>query len=150
MKMKSLGLVLLSMIVGDSCIHAARKPSKVGSAPVRKESNESQEKLRQLLTEIAGANIAQVKMLLEDESIKKVLNEHDGTFSPLGKVDQELEMNKRSSLAKNEKMARGKALTKIRQLLEEYGATMVFRSADTAEPIKKKRAASASSRAKKA
>lgn len=149
MKMKSLGLILLTMIVGDSCVHAARKPSRAG-APMRKESNESQEKLQQLLTEIAGANIAQVKMLLEDQAVQKILNEYNGAFSPLGKVDDELEKNRRSSLAKNEKMARAKALNKIRALLQAHGATVVFRSMDVAQSMKKKPVKCASSCVQKA
>lgn len=136
MKMKSLGLILLTMIITDSCIHAARRPSKAGAPSMHTQSKEVHEKLPELLTEIAGANIAQVKMLLEQEDIKKILNEHDGTFSPLGKVDDELEKNKRSSLAKPEKTARAKALNKIKELLQAHGATLVFRSA---EPVQKRR-----------
>lgn len=140
MKIKSLGLLLLTMVIGDSCLHAAgKRPSKVGQE-VRMQSKESHKKLRQLLTEIAGANIAQVKMLLEDEEIKQLLNEHDGTFSPLGKVDDELENNKHSSLEKAPKAARAKALMKIRELLQANGATMIFRSIDVDKEINKKKA----------
>lgn len=139
MKIKSLGLLLLTMVICDSCLYAAgKRPSKVGQE-VRMQSKEAHKKLRQLFTEIAGANIAQVKMLLEDEEIKKLLNEHDGTFSPLGKVDDELEKNKNSSLEKAPKTARAKALMKIRELLQANGATMIFRSTDVDKEINKKK-----------
>lgn len=137
MKMHLVGFALLTMFVGEAYVHAARKPSKVGQASMSKKEQE-QEKFQQLLTEIAGANIAQVKILLEDDVIKKQINEHDGVFSPLGKVEDELEKNKRSSLAKTEKAARAKALHKIKKLLQECGATVIFRAVDVSGSTKKR------------
>lgn len=115
-------LLLIGMLCGGVA-EAARRPSKAGSV------KQAYPTLDALFNAIEMADIVEVERLLQDEATREVINEHNGKFSPLGKVNYELEQNKTCSLIKPEKMARTKRLNKIKRMLQESGAILIYSQA---------------------
>lgn len=120
MKSRIITTVLLTGMLCGSAVEAARRPSSAGSMKAHNIA------LDGLLNAIEMADIMEVERLLQDEKTKGVINEHNGRFSPLGKVHDELEKNKTCNLAKLEKMARTKRLNKIKRMLQDNGAVLIY------------------------
>lgn len=120
MKSRLITLALLTGMLCGSAVEAARRPTKAGSM---KRANIA---LDALFNAIEAADIMEVERLLQEEKIREALNEHSETFSPLGKVHDEIEKNKTSSLSKSEKMARTKRLKKIQHMLQDNGAVLIY------------------------